>query len=384
MPRRTRSRLRGSGFDLFSVAGIRLSVDYSWFVVFFLVTWSVHTWWFGPRLPASGPATVWGLSLAAAVLLFVSVLLHELSHSFVARAKGIPVQGITLFIFGGVSRLAHDPARPMDEFLIAIAGPATSFAISAVCLGALVPALLAEADLLTAVLAYLCLVNFTIGLFNLVPAFPLDGGRVLRAILWNLKGSFTRATITAARVGKVLAFTLMSLGVLLVLATGNLAGLWWVVIGLFLVQAAGASAERAHIREALRGMPVHRIMSRPVMTVSPAQTLAQAVEDTFLHHQFVAYPVTDAGMVRGVLTLKDIKRYPREHWDRLRVGDCMILLQDTATSSPDDDVVDVLERMLQTGCGRMLVLDRGVLVGMLTRRDIMHFLRLRMDLSTPG
>ena len=373
------ARARSSGFDLLSVAGIRISIDYSWFVIFLLVAWSV-TSWFGQQLPDAGEVTIWGLSLTAALLLFVSVLLHELSHSFVARFKGIPVERITLFIFGGVSHLGREPDSPMDEVQIAVAGPVASFAISAACFAFVLLLAVLEMPGLSSLLLYLAFINLALGIFNLVPAFPLDGGRVLRAWIWQQTGSFTRASVIAARTGRVLAFGLMGMGVLVVLS-GNIAGLWWVLIGLFLNQAASSTAERALLREALSGTPVRRIMSISVITLSPEASLAEAVENTILHHHHVAYPVTREGRVCGILTLKDIKQHPRESWPGRTVGESMVPLDETEMAHPGDDVVEVLERMLRTGRGRMPVVENGALAGMLTRRDIMDFLRVQTDLS---
>jgi Zn-dependent protease/predicted transcriptional regulator len=368
-----------SGFDLFSVAGIRITIDYSWFIIFLLVAWSV-TGWFRQQIEMAPALTIWSLSITAALFLFVSVLLHELSHSFVARFKGMKVDRITLFIFGGVSHLGQEPENPMDEVQIAVAGPAASFAISAVCAAGLVLTLPLDSAGLSALLLYLALINLALGIFNLVPAFPLDGGRVLRAWLWQQKRSFTRATVSAARVGRILAFGLMGLGVLHVL-TGTLIGLWWVLIGLFLSQAASATAERALIRETLSGTPVSRIMSRVVITLKPSESLAEAVESTFLCHHHVAYPVVEDGRVCGVLTLKDIKKHPREVWERLSVGESMVSVEEIEAAGPEEDVVDVLERMLRTGRGRMPVVVDGILAGMVTRRDIMDFLRVQTDLA---
>jgi Zn-dependent protease/CBS domain-containing protein len=373
------ARARSSGFDLLSVAGIRISIDYSWFIIFLLVAWSV-TSWFRQQLPDTGAVTIWGLSLAAALLLFVSVLLHELSHSFVARFKGIPVERITLFIFGGVSHLGREPDSPMDEVQIAVAGPVASFAISAVCFAFFLLLAAAEMAGLSSLLLYLAFINLALGIFNLVPAFPLDGGRVLRAWIWQQKGSFTRASVIAARTGRILAFGLMGMGVLVVLS-GSIAGLWWILIGLFLNQAASATAERALLREALSGTPVRRIMSISVITLDPETSLAEAVESTILHHHHVAYPVTREGRVCGILTLKDIKQHPREDWASRTVGETMVPLAETEMARPGDDVVEVLERMLRTGRGRMPVVENGALAGMLTRRDIMDFLRVQTDLS---
>ncbi len=361
------------------MAGIRITIDYSWFIIFLLVAWTV-TGWFRAQVAGAGPVEIWTLSLLAALCLFISVLLHELSHSFVALYKGMTVERITLFIFGGVSHLGAEPENPADEVQIAVAGPLASFAISAVCLGLFLASLPLGARGVSALLLYLCIINLALGIFNLVPAFPLDGGRVLRAAIWRSKGSFTRATLSAARVGRILAFGLMGVGVLFALS-GNFHGLWWVIMGLFLNQAAAASAERALIRQNLSGTPVRHIMSPNVVCLDPAQSLAEAVENAFLRHHFVGYPVARGDQVEGILTLKDIRAHPRQEWPRRTVREAMTPLGDADMAHPGEDIVDVLERMLRTGRGRLPVVEEGRLAGMLTRRDIMDFLRVRTDLS---
>jgi Zn-dependent protease/CBS domain-containing protein len=361
------------------VAGIRISIDYSWFVILALVTWTV-TGWFRIQVEGAGPVLVWGLSLTAALCLFISVLLHELSHSFVALYKGLRVEGITLFIFGGVSHLGAEPKSPADEVQIAVAGPLASFAIGATCLGLFIATLPLGSNGLSALLNYLAIINTALGIFNLVPAFPLDGGRVLRAAIWRSKGSFTKATVAAAMTGRVLAYALMGVGVLFAVS-GNFMGLWWVIMGLFLNQAAGASAERARIRQQLRGTPVRRIMSCDVVSLAPEQSLAEVIEGAFLRHHHGGYPVTEAAAVLGILTLKDVRSQPREEWARRTVRDAMTPLQDAEMAHPNDDIVEVLERMLRAGRSQLPVVEDSRLAGMLTQQDILEFLQVRSTLS---
>jgi len=333
--------------------------------------------------PWTSAATIWGLAGLASLLLFLCVLLHELSHSLVALTQGLKVPRITLFIFGGVSHLSEEPRRPFDEILLAVAGPVMSFVISGACFaGWLVSRLVLGSPIAEILFLFLASVNLALGLFNLLPAFPLDGGRVLRAWLWHRHGSFTRATVSAARAGQVLAYVLMGLGVLSVLLTrGNLSGLWWVLIGLFLNQAAGATAERALVRQALTGTRASRIMTRAPVTLPPDLSLSRAVEETFLTHHFAAYPVVDGALVSGILSLKDVKKYSRDEWEQRTVAEAMTPLAALEMVHPSEDVVDVLERMMRTNRGRLPVVEEGRLVGMLTRRDIMDFLRVQTDLS---
>ncbi|MCZ6649345.1 MAG: site-2 protease family protein [Acidobacteria bacterium] len=302
---------------MLTVAGIPITVDLSWFVIFFLVTWSAGDL-FRLWLPQASLPLVLGLGGVAALLLFASVLLHELSHSLVALMKGLKVEGITLFIFGGVSQMAREPDTPTDEVQIAIAGPALSFALSGMCLAVYLGSLPLGMEPVSALFLYLCLVNLALGIFNLVPAFPLDGGRVLRAWFWHESRSFTGATIAAARVGRTLAITLMVLGLLLALSTATLSGLWWVLIGIFLHRAASSSGEHARFKESLDGITVADVMSWSSRTVR------------------------DAGIPLG---------------DNL--------------AAPGEEAMAVLERMLRSGRTELPVLQDGVLVGMVTQRDIL-------------
>jgi len=369
------------GLQIFSVAGIPISVDASWLVIFFLVAWSaagLFRIWL-PGLPALPSYLLGGL---AALLLFVSVLLHELSHSLVARLKGLEVRGITLFIFGGVSRMAQEPANPTDEIHIAGAGPLASFLLAGGCLGLYLGTMPLGRDALSAVLLYLCLVNTALGVFNLVPAFPLDGGRVLRAWFWNNSRSLTRATISAARVGRVLAFMLMAMGVFLALTTGSFGGLWWVLIGLFLQRAAGVSARRALMEERLGGRRVREIMTAAGEVLAPDRPLNLAVKEQLEPHAGGALPVVREERVVGLLGRGDLQRYPRARWPYLAVADAMTPLAEAGFAMPDEPVLHALERMLALGGECLVVVDAGArLLGMVSRQDLMDLLRGR---AAPG
>lgn len=377
-PPSRRARRRRAGFDLFSVAGIRITVDYSWFIIFVLVAVTVSGW-FQLQMPDSARAVHWLFSATAALLLFVSVLLHELSHSLVARAKGIPVARITLFIFGGVSQLGREPDRPVDEFQIAIVGPLTSFALGGFCALAFSVSLSMDAPGLSALLFYLATINIALGMFNLVPAYPLDGGRILRAVLWSAHNSFARATVSAARVSTMLAFLLMGLGVTLVVFGGNLAGLWWVLVGFFVRRAATASARRALLQQALEDTPVLRVMSDRVVSVSPDDILSEVANGAFMAHHFHAFPVAEGRQLRGMLSLADVKKVPRDERHERTVGEAMTPLTELEIAGPDEPLTTVLERMAETGRHRMPVVREGLLAGMVTRQDIMDFLRVQTE-----
>ncbi len=315
------------------------------------------------------PLTV-GLGGVAALLLFASVLLHELSHSLVALRKGLEVERITLFIFGGVSQMAREPDTPTDEVQIALAGPALSFVLAGMCMAVYLGSLPMGVEPFSALFLYLSLVNLALGTFNLVPAFPLDGGRVLRAWFWNESRSFTQATISAARVGKALAILLMAMGLLLAISSGTFSGLWWVLIGIFLHRAAGSSGEHARFKASLSGITVAHVMSRPAIVLRPDLDLASAMENVFLRHDYAAYPVTGGGPVLGMITLQDVKAIPRESWPSRTVGDATLPLGNNL-AAPGEEAMIVLERMLRSGHEQLPVLHDGCLVGMVTQRDIL-------------
>jgi Zn-dependent protease/CBS domain-containing protein len=358
-----------------TIRGIPINVHVSWLVIYGLITWTLAVGYFPRALPDLPAAAYWANGLLAAFLLFVSVLLHELSHSFVAMVHGLSVRGITLHVFGGVSHLDDEPPSPRAEFLIAVVGPITSFAIAAVLwainAGGLVPPAWARA-----VVGYLALVNLVIGIFNLVPGFPLDGGRLLRAALWKWKGSLGPATYLASRVGAGFAFALMALGVLQILGGDVIGGFWFILIGMFLRGAADASYSQMALREALARLPVRDIMAREVVTVPLEATVAQ-LADAFWSHHVTSFPVVDGGTVRGIASVQQVHAVPAEQRMQRRVSELMQPLTDDLVVGPDDSVFDALGKASRNQVGRLAVLKDSRLVGYLSLKDITHVLALR-------
>ena len=365
----------GGTVRVLTIRGIPINVHVSWLVIYGLITWTLAVGYFPRALPDLPAAAYWANGLLAALLLFVSVLLHELSHSFVAMAHGLSVRGITLHVFGGVSHLDDEPPSPRAEFLIAVVGPITSFAIAAVLwainAGGLVPPAWARA-----VVAYLVLVNLAVGIFNLVPGFPLDGGRILRAVLWKWKGALDQATYMASRVGVGFAFALMALGVLQILGGDVIGGFWFILIGMFLRGAAGASYSQMALREALARLPVRDIMTREVVTVSLEATVAQ-LADAFWSHHVTSFPVVDGDTVRGIASVQQVHAVPAEQRMQRRVSELMRPLSDDLIVAPDDSVFDALGKASRNQVGRLAVLEHSRLVGYLSLKDITHVLALR-------
>ena len=369
--------------------GIPIRVHASWFLVFLLVTWSLSTGYLPESLPGLTPERYWAMGGLAAVLLFVSVLLHELGHSYVALHYRIPIEKITLFIFGGVAHMRAEAPTPRAEFLIALAGPAVSFVIGGLCF---VFVELAEAIqrqhglqgwiILGALLGF---VNMQLGLFNMIPGFPLDGGRVLRAGLWAWGNDFYRATKQAAVVGLAfgLLLGLVGLVVLYGSASGGLPasmasnGGWVVVIGMFLFAAALASRRQAVMRQALATVPIRDVMAKMVTSISSHCTLDEAVNQHFQSYGYGGFPVLEDGRLVGLITTCDIQNVPPSLWPWRRVEQVMRPRSESLVIEPDIPVMHAMERMAREGWDRLVVMQNGEIVGLVTHSAIVHFLQLR-------
>lgn len=369
--------------------GIPIRVHASWFLVFLLVTWTLSTGYLPESLPGLSPGRYWAMGGIAAVLLFLSVLLHELGHSYVALYYHLPIERITLFIFGGVAHIKKEAPTPRAEFLIAVAGPAVSFAIGAVCLGFVV---LAESmqephalQGLTILGALLGMVNVQLGLFNLIPGFPLDGGRVLRAGLWAWGKDFYRATKQAALAGIVcgVLFGLAGMGVIVGVSTGVLPaamasnGGWVIGIGIFLVVTALASRRQASVRHSLATVPVQDLMVRTVTSIPQHCTLDEAVNQYFRPYGFGGFPVLADGHLVGMVTVLDIQDVSPSLWPWRRVEQVMRPVTPSMIITPDAPVIQAMERMAQEGSDRLVVMQDTQVVGLVTHSAIVHFLQLR-------
>jgi len=365
----------GGTVRVLTIRGIPINVHVSWLVIYGLITWTLAVGYFPHALPDLPAAAYWANGLLAALLLFVSVLLHELSHSLVAIAHGLTVRGITLHVFGGVSHLEDEPPTPRAEFLIAVVGPVTSFAI-AVVLWLINASGVVQAGWARAVIGYLVVVNVAVGIFNLVPGFPLDGGRVLRAAVWKWKGALDQATYIASRVGVGFAFALMALGVFQIFGGAVLGGFWLIVIGMFLRGAADASYSQMALREALARLPVRDIMTREVITVPVDASVAQ-LADAFWAHHVTSFPVVDRDAVRGIASVQQVHAVPPEQRTQRRVGDLMRPLADDLVVGPDESAFDALGKATRNQIGRLAVIEHGRLVGYLSLKDITHVLALR-------
>jgi Zn-dependent protease len=372
----------GRRIKLFRLFGFAVYIDFSWFFLAVIVAWSLATGIFPSWYGELSKAAYWWMGVAGAAGLFLSIVLHELSHSLIARRHGVVMKGITLFIFGGVAEMADEPPSPMAEFQVAIAGPIASVIVALTCaqLNILGRTLLWP-DPLTGVLRYLAMINGILVAFNMVPAFPLDGGRVLRSILWRWKQSLSWATRITSRIGMGFAFILIGLGVLSAV-TGNLiGGIWYFLIGMFLRGAANMSYQQLLIRKALEGDKVRRFMKPNPVSVPSRLTIADLVEDYIFKYHFKMYPVVDDDRLIGCITTRQVKEIPRERWHQTTVGEVAELCSPMNSIGPDTDAMQALSKMNQAHFSRLMVVEGGQLVGVITLKDMLDFLSMKVELE---
>jgi len=362
------------------IAGIDIYINFSWLIIFVFLTWSLATGWFPQLYPGWSTATYWLVSAIAALLLFASVLLHELAHSLVARARGLPVKNITLFIFGGVSNLQQEPASPGVEFQMAVVGPVVSLLIGFVAF-LLQLAVRGSNSPLQGIFFYLAITNILLGIFNLIPGFPLDGGRVLRSIIWKASGSLRRATRAASIVGQIIAYLFILLGIWLFFSGNVLDGIWIGFIGWFLLSSAQSANSQVMLESMFRGVTVGEVMNTKPTTVPANISLQRLVDEYFLPHGLRSALVMQADQLAGLITLGDIRHVPREQWGQVPVGHAMVPLDRLHIVQPQQSLNEVLPLMAGQNVNQLPVVQNGVLVGVLSRDAIVRFLEVRRGLG---
>jgi len=373
----------GNRIKLFKLLGFEVRVDWSWIIIAILIAWSLSKGLFPSYYKNLSPQTYWWMGIIGAAGLFLSIIAHEFSHSLVARKYGLPMKGITLFIFGGVAEMEDEPPSAKVEFMMAIAGPLCSILIALIFYG--IHAAGKQAGLaqpINGVVGYLGWINGILAVFNLLPAFPLDGGRVLRSILWGVKKNLRWATYVSSRIGSGFGILLIVLGVIQVFRGNFVGGMWWFLIGMFLQGAAKASYQQLLTRRALEGEPVRRFMKTDTVTVSPSISLDELVEDYIYKYHFKMFPVVeDRERLLGCITTRQIKEIPRAEWSRRTVGDVASQCTPENTIEPHADAMKALSIMKQTGASRLMVVEGGRLVGIIALKDLLELLSLKVELE---
>jgi Zn-dependent protease/CBS domain-containing protein len=369
----------GGRLEVVEVWGIPIRVHFSWLLVFGLVTWSLAAGYFPQEYPGWATRTYWTVGAITALIFFASILVHELGHSWVALRNGIPIRSITLFVFGGVAQIAREPGAPGVELRIAIAGPTTSFVLAGLFAGT--GQVLRDIPILAAPAIWLARINFMVAAFNLIPGFPLDGGRLLRAVVWRWTGSLRRASGAASFIGQLVAFGFIGWGILTVLGGNVIGGMWIAFIGWFLQNAAAASHAEANLREMLRDVTVGQAMTRDCRRVERGSPLDRVVQDEVLGAGRRCVVVTEAERLVGLLTLHEIKAIPRDRWAMVTVGDVMTPAGKVTAVDPKTDLLAALEKMDVANVAQMPVIEAGKLLGMIGREQVLHYVRVRAELG---
>ena len=368
--------------DLFTILGFRVSLDLTWFILAILIVWSLAGGYFPSVIEGISTGTAIAMGISGALGLFVSIVLHEFSHAIVARRYDIPIKGITLFIFGGVAEMEEEPPSAKSEFLMAIAGPIMSFFLALVFQSiALALPGAADESPLVALFSYLALINAVLALFNLVPAFPLDGGRVLRAAIWWWTGDLDRATRIGAGTGRFLGSVLVALGFLNAVTGNIVGGLWQALIGLFIIGAARSTETRMTMTTLLEDIPVRRLMVAHPITVPDDTPVDYLIENYFYRFNHKVFPVLGDGVLLGCVRLDDVGRVPPEERAIRTAGDILAADSAARTVSPETPVLEAMKVMQAHNVSRLMVAEAGKLVGMLTMRDIVAHIGIRRELG---
>jgi Zn-dependent protease/predicted transcriptional regulator len=368
-----------SSFRLMTLKGIPVEIHVSWLLVFFLFSITLAQGYFPGIVEGLSNEAYWIAGIITTLVVFISVLTHEFGHSLVAIREGIPIKKIVLFIFGGVAQMESEPDSPVTEFKVTAAGPLTSLLIALVT-GAIYYFILPGGNIFSESIFFVARLNLIMAIFNLIPAFPLDGGRLFRSAIWYFGKNMLRATRVAVGFGSVLSFIAMAIGFVIIFFQGNLFGLWLIFIGWMIYQAGQSSYSQLVFKETFAGMKVSELMSTDLQTISPDASLEELAEH-FLHYKFGAFPVVYGSTTHGIVTLQNMKDIPREKWPDSTVSSILTPLKDTLVLKPESDAAEVMIKMAANNVGRALVMKDGELLGLLSRTDMMRFIQMHMILS---
>lgn len=369
-------------FNFLKFAGIHIGIDLSWLFIAILLSWTLAAGYFPFHYPKLTIGTYWLMGIIGMLGLFVCVVLHELGHALVAKHYKMPISQITLFIFGGVAEIKKEPQSAKIEFLMAVAGPIVSILI------AIVMTVLAHLGeqfgwpiAVVGVTSYLAIVNTAIVIFNLIPAFPLDGGRIFRAILWAWKKNLGWATKIASRMGAGFGFLLIFFGIFAFISGNLLAGVWLGILGLFLQRAATSSRTQYYVSDVLKGQKVDKFMKKDPISAPPDITVKELIDEYMYQSHHHLYPVVDKGKLLGSISLFEVKSLSADEWEKTPVQKIMVPIRELTTVSSNTDALEAFELMHQNEQATLLVADKGKLVGLLTALDLFKLISLKVELE---
>ncbi len=372
----------GRTVTLIKLFGFEVKIDFSWLILGLLITWTLAKGFFPTSYQGFAMSTYWLMGIAGALGLLISIVFHELWHSLIARRFGLPMKGITLFVFGGVAEMTDEPPHPRAEFFMAVAGPLSSIFLGFVLLAlGMLGGRSGWPRPVLGVVNYLGFLNLILAGFNLLPAFPLDGGRVLRAVLWGWKDNIRWATRIASQIGSAFGVLLIVVGAIEFVIGNIIGGVWMFLIGMFLRGASQTAYRQLLIRRALEGESVRKFMKENPVTVSPSISLQELIEDYIFKHHFKMFPVVRDDELIGCVTVHQVKQVPKEEWPTRRVADLASGCTAENTISPDEDAMEALALMNRKNASRLMVVDKGKLVGVIALKDMMKLLSLKLDLE---
>jgi len=371
----------GKGLRIFKLFGFEVRIDASWLILAVLIILSLSSGYFPFHYKDLSTRAYAIMGVVGAIGLFASIIIHEMCHSLVGRRYGVPMHGITLFMFGGVAQMDQESKTPKAEFVMAIAGPIASFILAGAFYLLYLGLKPMAPTTIAGVIRYLAWINVILAIFNLIPAFPLDGGRILRAGLWAGKGNLRWATRIAARIGAGFGIVLIVLGIMALLGGSLVGGLWWCLLGMFLRGISHASYQQLLVRDTLSGESVERFIRKDPVTVPSNLSLADLLENYIYEYHYKMFPVVDDGELRGAVSTRQVKDVPREKWERTTVGEVAEKPSESNSIKADTDASQALEQIKKTGNSRLLVVDGGKLEGIVTLRDMIDFLALKLDIE---
>ncbi|MBE3115117.1 MAG: site-2 protease family protein [Actinobacteria bacterium] len=370
----------GSSIKLFKVFGIEIRLDYSWFIIFALFAYILGFIYFPSVLPGLNKGLLALITVITVLFVFISVLIHEMSHSLVARRKGTSVEKITLFLFGGMAQIEKEPETPYSELIMAIAGPAASFVVAAIF--GVIWFFTKNIALVREPVGYLAIINIVLGVFSILPGYPLDGGRILRSIIWKTTGNLERATFIASTAGRVIGFVIIAAGIFFIFMGNFLNGIWLAFIGWFIQSSAQMGYRQLIFETSIKGIKVRDVMNENIVNVTKDITIQDLVDDYFMKYRFGRFPVIEDEKTRrfiGVISLHDIKRVSKEEWPEVKIGDIVKSVSESEKVDMSMEISDAIKRMGKNDLGHLAVMSGDKLRGIITKSDVMRFIRIRSE-----